>query len=119
MIKAQLLKDSQVHWGGKNFFILFYLWEIEKQAKNHYNGVDPIFVRQVSSKIGNIYANYGSEPQSKLLLLVISCLACAGFFIQEKNTVFTGVGALADWGWQLADDLRKRNLGLPNIFSRG
>lgn len=23
MIKAQLLKDSQVHWGGKNFFILY------------------------------------------------------------------------------------------------
>ena len=105
LIKSQLLKDSQVHWG-------------EKQPKNYYNGVDPAFVRQVSSRIGNIYANYGSEPQSKLLLLVISCLACAGFFIAPKNTVFTGITAIGDYGSQVLDDIRKRNLGIPNIFSR-
>lgn len=71
-VKAELLIDMKVQWGHKTAI--------------NYEGVDRNYVGMLSFYVGNIYKNYGTDPHSKLLLLMCSALMSSQFLI--KNTAF-------------------------------
>ena len=51
------------------------------KQKNMYKGVDPKSVKGLTSSIGSIFQNYGSDPLEKLIVLGFCFLACSQFMI--------------------------------------
>lgn len=56
-----------------------------------YKGVDPKSVKGLTSSIGSIFQNYGSDPLEKLIVLGFCFLACSQFMIHKTDYLKLGI----------------------------
>lgn len=88
-IRVNLLQDTKnIIYEGK--LGLYSSNNLGKQ-KNLYKGVNPNSVKGLTSSIGAIYQNYGSDPLEKIIVLGFCLLACSQFMIEKSDYLWIAI----------------------------